>query len=377
MSPDTRRSRIRVVHVSSVHQAGDPRIFEKQCTSLRRAGYDVRLVATGQVPAHAELPVIAYRRSDHRVVRMTAGVARAVVRAVAMRPKVVHLHDPELIPAVPFLRLLGIKVVFDSHEHIVASMPSKAYLRAGVRKVVQRFSALLVAMVDRTASAVVVATPAIATEFHNPRTVVVQNFPVLDQWLDIGDRIRATNQLVYVGGITEGRGAFGMLDAIERLGESHGARLALAGPVAPELLSRMQQHPGWRHADYVGVLDRAQVADLLARSTIGVVLLLPEPNYLRSQPTKMFEYMAAGLPVLASDYPLWRELVLPAGTGAVADPLDVGSVVREAAHLLEHPEERAAMGRRGRELVETTRNWRVEAEHLVELYDELTGVTTG
>ena len=137
----------------------------------------------------------------------------------------------------------------------------------------------------------------------------------------------------------------------------------------------MQEHPGWRHAEFLGSLDRPALAELLADSTIGVVLFLPEPNHVKSQPTKMFEYMAAGLPVLASDYPLWRELVLPAGAGRVVDPLDVEAIVREATFLLDHPSERAQMGRQGRRLVETTRNWRIEGERLVRFYDDLSGAT--
>ena len=376
MTRDTRRSKVRVVHVSSAHPAGDPRIFEKQCTSLAEAGYDVRLIATEEAPPHAAFPVVAYDRSDRRLVRMSIGVARAVLRAVRMRPTVVHLHDPELIPAVPALRLLGIKVVFDSHEHIAASMTNKTYLPSFLRKAARRASTWLVSLVDHTASAIVTATPAIAADFHNERTAVIQNFPILDQWASVDDAKRSSPQLVFIGGISEGRGVFQMLEAIERLGDSHDARLTLAGTVPPELLSQMEAHPGWRYAEFVGSLERPELAELLAQSTIGVVLFLPEPNHVKSQPTKMFEYMAAGLPVLASDYPLWRELVLPAGAGLLADPLDVDAIVRQASFLLDNPVESAQMGRHGRELVETTRNWRVEAEHLVSFYDDLSGATS-
>lgn len=377
MDRGLRRSSIRVVHVSSAHPAGDPRIFEKQCTALAEAGYDVRLVATEEAPPDAPFAVVALRRSDRRLVRMTVGVARAVLAAVRMRPTIVHLHDPELIPTVPLLRLLGIKVVFDSHEHIAASMANKPYLPRAVRGAARRATTLLVSFVDRSASGIVTATPAIAQDFRHVRTTVIQNFPILDQWSELDDEARTGRQFVFIGGITEGRGVFQMLEAAERLGTTHGARLKLAGTVSDELLSRMQAHPGWRFTEYVGMLERPELADLLAESTVGLVLFLPEPNHVNAQPTKMFEYMAAGVPVLASDYPLWRELVVSAGVGLVTDPLDVDGIVRAAASLLDNPVDSARMGRRGRELVEGTRNWRVEAQHLVEFYDELSGVAAG
>jgi glycosyltransferase involved in cell wall biosynthesis len=375
MTRDKPRSSIRVVHVSSAHPAGDGRIYQKECTSLAQAGYDVRLVATGVAPDAAPFPVVALPRSNRRLVRMSLGVARAVLRAVRMRPRIVHLHDPELIPAIPLLRLLGIRVVFDSHEHIAASMTHKPYLPGVLGRVARRASTVLVSMADRVSSGIVVATPAIATEFGNDRKAVIQNFPILTQLAGVEDVPRSPHQLVFIGALTEGRGAFQMLEAVDRLAETHQARLALAGTINPALLARMEAHPGWEHTDYVGVLDRAGLARLLAQSTVGLVLFLPEPNHVKSQPTKMFEYMDAGLPVLASDYPLWRELVLDPGTGLVADPLDVDEIVRAAGHLLEHPAECAEMGERGRRLVESTRNWHVEAEHLVSFYDELSGAT--
>lgn len=376
MNRDARRSSVRVVHISSAHPAGDPRIFEKMCTSLAEAGYDVRLVATEKAPAGAPFPVVAYQRSGRRLVRMTLGVARAVFRAIRMRPAIVHLHDPELIPSAALFRLLGTKVVFDSHEHIAASMGNKQYLPRVVRGVAQRMTRLLVSFVDRAASGIVTATPSIAEDFGNKQRTVIQNFPILAQWTDVADNARPRGRLVFIGCLSEVRGAVQMLDLIERLGASHGARLTIAGEVPDHLLARLQAHPGWRHTEYVGMLDRSELAELLAASTVGVVLFLPEPNHIYSQPTKMFEYMAAGVPVLASDYPLWRELVVAAGVGVVTDPLDIDGVVRAAASLLDDPERSAQMGRRGRELVESTRNWAVEAEHLVAFYDELAGVAS-
>ena len=146
------------------------------------AGYDVRLIATGHAPANATFPVVAYRRSDRRLTRMSLGVARAVFRASSCDRRSCILHDPELIAAVPLFRLFGVKVVFDAHEHIAASMANKTILAGGSppnRPSRGRWTGLA----GRPNSlGIVTATPAIAADFHNERTAVIQNSPILAQW---------------------------------------------------------------------------------------------------------------------------------------------------------------------------------------------------
>src|SRR3546814_8745000 len=105
----------------------------------------------------------------------------------------------------------------------------------------------------------------------------------------------------------------------------------------PGLEAQLRAMPEWRHVQYLGVLDRAGVRDVLARSQLGVVLLHPVSNYLDSLPIKMFEYMSAGIPVLASDFPLWRQIIDGAGAGACVDPLNPAAVAQVLARMLDDP----------------------------------------
>lgn len=364
----------RVVHVSSVHLATDPRIFEKECRSLASSGYEVTLIATGAPPAHSDFPVQVLPRSQYRLVRMLAGSVRAVARAVRLRPDLVHLHDPELIPFIPLLRARRIKVIFDAHEDIPDTMQRKPYVGALSRRALVWFGRVLVAAADRGSNGIVVATPSIGEDFSHAPQCLVQNFPILDDWETAAPEV-ARPRLVYVGGISEVRGAWQMMDMISDLGPRHGATLVLAGPVPAPLLDRLGEHPGWVHTEYVGVLDRQGVAQLLGTCTVGLVLFQPEPNHVNSQPTKMFEYMAAGLPVLGSDFPLWRELISGHGVGLLADPTDPAAITAKASELITDPAGAAAMGRRGREVVESTQNWRLEGARLVDFYRDLLGQT--
>jgi glycosyltransferase involved in cell wall biosynthesis len=301
---------------------------------------------------------------------MLFGPAWGFVQAIKLRPRVVHLHDPELIPWAVGFRLLGIKVIFDSHEDIAATMLYKPYLNPVARTGAIALVRALVWFVEHVATGIVAATPTIASTYRSRNTCVVQNFPILGHWTKAPLRPTA-RQLVYVGGISEVRGAWQMLESIDRLGRTHGASLALAGPVAADLLGKMRRHPGWARVRYLGVLDQPEVARLLRESTVGVALLLPEPNYLNSQPTKMFEYMAAELPVLASDFPLWRRFVVDSHAGVVADPTVVDDIVEAAGALLDDPDGAATMGRRGRRLVEAHYNWDSEARTMLRFYADL------
>ena len=85
----------------------------------------------------------------------------------------------------------------------------------------------------------------------------------------------------------------------------------------------------------------------------------------------MFEYMAAGIPVLASDFPLWRCIVEEANCGMLVDPLDPEAIAKGMQWFIEHPDEALEMGQSGRRAVEERYNWEKEFPKLQALYDSI------
>jgi glycosyltransferase involved in cell wall biosynthesis len=171
--------------------------------------------------------------------------------------------------------------------------------------------------------------------------------------------------LCYIGGIGIIRGAVEMISAFESLD----ATLALAGPFESSATEeRLRALPGWAKVDYRGTVSRDEVRRIMAGSRAGLLFFHPEPNHVDAQPNKMFEYMSAGLPVLASDFPLWRQLLADAGAGRCADPLDARAIARCIDGLLADPVSAAAMGERGRSAVQQRYHWGHEEAKLVELY---------
>src|ERR1044071_964943 len=161
----------------------------------------------------------------------------------------------------------------------------------------------------RRMSGVVTATPSIAERFQNlnRNCVVVNNFPDLSELVPVRPLPWAQRPMsvAYIGGIAEERGIRELLEAMGYLPQSLQGKLELAGWFSDEALYQELQHlPEWTMVKWRGLLDRPQVAELLGSVRAGLVVLHPESNFLTSQPTKLFEYMAAGVPVLASGFPL-------------------------------------------------------------------------
>jgi hypothetical protein len=366
-----------IIHLTTVHTRTDTRIRLKETASLAGnmkasvalfvqdgKGFEadessgVQVVDTGPKP-----------RS--RVLRMTLGAWRMLRAVHKARPDVAHFHDPELIPVGLALKLSGIKVIYDVHEDVPRQILTKYYLPAVFRKPAAWFMEAVEWIAGRCFDAIVPATPKIAMRFPAGKTVVVQNFPILEELVapEPVPYAQRPAHFAYVGGITRARGAGEMVEAIGLVSAGE-ACLRLAGAFSPKgLQAEIKELPGWHKVDFQGWADRRQVANLLGRARAGLVVLHPTKRYPDAYPVKMFEYMAAGLPVIASDFSLWRQIVEGAGCGLLADPKDPAAIAKAMQWILDNPREAEAMGRRGRAAVEEKYNWECEAKKLIALYE--------
>jgi glycosyltransferase involved in cell wall biosynthesis len=376
---------MKIAHLTSAHPRFDTRIFVKMCCTLADAGHDVTLVVADGLGAtlartQQNQPIsivdVGTPTKGNRLHRMTQTVNRIYDAALTLGVTVVHLHDPELLRIAVALKNRGLKVVYDVHEDLPRQLLSKPWLPAAIRPALAYGLERVENHLAKKMNAIVTATPFIKQRFErlNALTIDVCNFPIITELLDTStlwqDR---ENAICYIGGITRIRGIEPLIDALPLL--SNRPKLYLAGPWDQDdngqLQTTLSQRQGWPQVENLGQLNRSDVAKTLARSKIGLVTLFPTPNYVDALPVKLFEYMAAGIPVIASDFPLWRQIVEEAQCGLLVDPQDATAIAHAINHLLTHDDEARQMGLNGQQAVLNRYHWDFEAQKLLALYRQL------
>lgn len=369
----------RIVHLSSQHWANDPRIAYRQCRSLLERGYGVSYIChAGQEKPALKMAVYMVEVPNRKILDRLWVIKEIYTALNQYSADIYHFHDPELIPLGLLLRLFGNEVIYDVHEDVPKQIRSKYWIPRWMRPGIAQAVAWLEQLSARLFSAIVTATPAIAERFRqlNPRTVVVQNFPSPEEFApqDEAGWDHRDCAVAYVGGISRERGIREMVEAMSLLPDWLRAELKLVGDFSPACVRDEVNHlPGWKRIEEYGYVDRTKVTEVLRRVRGGLVLLHPLPNYIESEPTKLFEYMSAGIPVIASDFPLWRQIIEDSGCGVLVDPLNVKAIAGAIEYVLTHPQQAEAMGRRGREAVKRWYNWASEERKLLALYEDLVG----
>lgn len=368
--------KIKVCHITTVHSSLDTRIFYKECKTLARAGYEVFLIAQHDKEELVDgVRIIGLPRPKNRIVRILGINYKAFWLALREKANVYHFHDPELLLVGALLKLFThAKVIYDVHEDVPQQILSKHWIPTLLRKPLSIIFNFFEKFFARIVDGVVVATEGIAEKFNRFNPVVIHNYPDLHMLPDSSSTEHNENKkvIIYIGGISRIRGAVEMIRALEYIDNVEDLKLLLIGKFeSQELENELKKMPSYSRVSFLGWLQPLEVYKYLKKASVGLVCLHPEPRYILALPVKLFEYMAVGLPVIASNFPLWREIVEGNNCGICVNPLDPKEIADAIKYILEHPDEARKMGENGRKAVLEKYNWEKEGEKLVELYKEL------
>lgn len=368
--------KVRVLHISTAHQPQDPRVVFKQCQTLT-GYYDVFCAIPRSNPAIAPAIHFIWLPYFRRVIWRTLLTCPFIlVRCLWLRPRVVHVYVPEFLPFAYVFQLFGAQIIYEVQENLHKKMHLKT-LNNGflLTKAFHLFDQLARRhfYLIFTEHSYLAAYPLLAKPF-----VIIYNYPLL-AFIDPFRKPYRPNadqpSFFYIGWLSFGRAFDTLVYALARLKTLHpsftmhlfGRRLFTETDLT-QLPSYDAVRENLRFYDYT---DQRVAFPYANGATAGLALLKPIGDYEESYPTKLFEYMALGLPVITSNFPLYRAIVEQHNCGFCVSPYEPAQVAEKLVYLIEHIDEARSMGQRGRQAVEQFYNWTSEAGKLIDFYEQI------
>jgi glycosyltransferase involved in cell wall biosynthesis len=287
---------------------------------------------------------------------------------------VYHFHSPELIPWMFLLLLRGQPIVYDVHEDFRTGIMRAIYLPRWLAGL----SAWLLRCLEHIAKrcfTIVIAERYYVEIFSNGLEVL--NYPRLEDFSFVQtapvqcDTIKPRSPiLLYAGGLVRHRGALIYADLAREMPD---VTVRTVGIISRGLVKEMQERSNQAvNLEVVGTRRWVPYPEILEayrqQPTLGIAIFPDTDHYRQKELTKFFEYMAAGIPIVCSNFPVWRALVADQDVGVCVDPEDLPAIVRTIRELIADEARRMAMAANGRRLAQDKYNWDLEAARLNAVY---------
>jgi glycosyltransferase involved in cell wall biosynthesis len=369
---------MKICHVISGYYRNDARVFIRQVLSLKRAGYDVSMITNDGEPDEIldGVPIRSCRIHYPRWRVLLDARRQFMPEIVAVDADVYQLHSPELLPLTRSLQRMGKRVVYDAHEDLPRHIAEKEWLPAPLRRPLGFAAERYLRRVLSQADDVVSPHPHVVE--HLQRTIgrgtLVANFPIIQPLPTMTEAefvARPTN-IIYTGTVYWYSNQEATIDAIADL---PGVRYRVAGYVLEEHLKALMQRPGASQTEYLGRLGRADLRKFYAEAIAGLVIYDYKLNLgwkLGSYGTnKVFEYMEAGLPMICTDYTLWRDIIDRYDCGVYVEPGSVEQIREAIRYIVSDPARAYRMGQNGRRAVLEEFNWASEERKYLKVFERL------
>lgn len=359
---------MRICHITTAHPRNDIRIFHKECKTLVKHYPDFHLIVADGLGDEITdgINIHDIGKSKGRTERFIKTVNKAKEKALSINADIYHIHDPELLRIVKKIKKTGAKIIFDAHEDLPRQIITKPYIPKFLRKTIAVLIENYENKIGKILDGIITATPHIRNRFLriNTNSIDINNFPLLSE-VEISETQEAKqNKVCYIGAISRIRGITELITALEYTK----VKLDLAGEIPQNYRKELMQIKGWKNVNELGYVDRKTARRIKRESLAGMVTFLPVPNHINSQPNKIFEYMASEIPVIGSDFPLWKEIIENNNCGICVNPSNPREIAKAINYLAENPEKAKEMGKNGNKSVPEKYNWENEQKKLLDFY---------
>ena len=370
-----------VVHLTILHSRYDTRIYLKQCRTLCDYGHRVillvgdgkgdeirdgiRILDVGSPPKGRLARFVRQSYRMHKIVR-------------SLKPDIVHFHDPELMIVAKVFQFSGTNIIFDVHENVSKDILTKPWIHKSLRLGLA-YLYKVIEWIFSVGMNLILAEKSYLLSYGSypcKKKLVLENLPLLNTtelMVSSEDKYKLPT-VVYFGSVTVGRGALRLVRVVNQVRLAGlQANLIIIGPVSEEVSNSKEYQQAiddsWLFSH--GYIPAEQALNTVACCHVGVAVLDPEPNFVESYPTKMFEYMALALPVIVSNFKLYQDVVDDANCGFTVDPSDESRFQLLLKDILSDPKGAVKIGLKGSKAIFSKYNWSTQSDGLLKLYQEI------
>lgn len=373
---------IRVCHLTSTHKSRDQRILIKECVSLKKAGYDVCLVAQGTDSIYEEITITGTgEEKESSFYRLLIRPRKVYKIARRKKADIYQIHDMELLPYAAKLKRAGFQVIFDCHEDFASRFSDSDvfHLPKWIMMVVGKAYVAYEKHVIKRLDALISVTPHICDRLKksNKNTVMITNYPIIEEgnpWTKVGKYHKDSDYICFAGQVSCIQYALDVV--VKAIQNIEGIYFNICGPERRvgdlEYLRSTDNHKKIR---YSGILPYYELPEMISHSRMAIVTAAYSKDTDGHLGTlgnnKLFEAMLRGVPVIFTDFKLWRAINDKYNFGIPVKHGDLEDMSKAIRFLLDNPEEAERMGKRGREAVFREFNWDTQEKQFIDLYKNI------
>ena len=366
---------ISVCHVTSAHGRYDGRIFLKQCSSLAKNNYKVTLLCCDTLDDEVKNKVnIVSINKQFSSLRDRIFNSKRMLKKMCLEinADIYQFHDPDLLSLALYMKRKGKVVILDSHEDYPSLFLEKQSIPVFLRKCLSSVYSLYEKHVFKKIDGVICVADYQLDRIKkiNSNAVIITNYPIIDN--DFKKNKNVKNTLCFAGGVRADWNHDTVIKAIEDIDD---VKYMVAGSYKESYLETLKSYKGFEKVEFLGKLDKKGVKDLYSNSNVGIALCSYRPNTCYKKGslgnTKIFEYMMYELPVIFTDFEVFKEILKEGIYGIAVNPYDSKEVEAALRYLLDNPKIAMEMGAIGRKLVVEKYNWEAQAKILIKFYNDV------
>lgn len=372
---------MKICHITSAHSRYDARIFGRQCKALADNGFNVVLVCCDGMPKEVKNNIEIISFSDCELtkkerLKLLLCNSKFIKYLLALNADIYQFHDIELIEIGRLLKKRNKKVIFDSHEnwlgYVSSSLPNSFIIQSVFNFLFTAYYKHFLKIFD----AVFSVSPNMVDDLKsfNANAYFVPNYPSVETDAFLSPSL-SSNTFVYAGTVYDISNQCNIVEALENVYDDSCTYLVI-GKINPALKQEMLSLDRSKRVNFINWITsdelRSQMSDCLA----GIVLLDYVPVCCNKEgqvgSNKIFEYMQVGLPVICTDFILWKKMIIDKyKCGICVNPRNIKEIRNAMTYLIEHKQEAKQMGENGRRAILDEFNWEIAIPNYINIYNKI------